>query len=68
MANPNLAAIRESARNAHLGYLDALLEKKESILALSLEELVKLSTLGRAADNNCCNGSTGLAAKGELSN
>jgi len=67
MANPNIAAIRDSARSAHLGYLDALLEKKESILALSMEELVKLSTLGRAADNNCCNGSTGLAEKAELS-
>ena len=58
-----VAQVRESAKAAHLGYLDALLEKKDSILALSMEELQKLSTIGRAADNNCCNGSTGASAE-----
>jgi hypothetical protein len=32
---------------------------------LSLEELTKVATIGRAACSNCCNGSTGLALEGE---
>jgi hypothetical protein len=46
-----------------LGYLDALLDKKEIITSLSLEELTKLATLGKAACNDCCNGSTGMGAE-----
>jgi len=54
--------IRGASRAAYLGYLDALLEKKDPILALSLEDLNKLSLLPRFADNNCCNGSAGERA------
>ena len=48
--------IRANTRAAYLGYLDALIEKKESILSLSLEQLNKLSLLPKFADNGCCNG------------
>ena len=60
MSPQDLSRIRESSRQAALGWLDALLEKKKEIVALSLEELGKLGSIGRAANNNCCNGSTGL--------
>ncbi len=51
---------RDSMRQMYLGYLDALLEKKDMITSLSLEELTKVAAIGRAACNECCNGSTGL--------
>ncbi len=60
MSPQELSRIRDASRLAYLGWFDALLEKRKDILALSLEELAKLSAIGRAADNNCCNGSTGL--------
>jgi hypothetical protein len=59
-------SIRNSVKESHLGYLDALLEKKDVLKSLSLEELTKLATLGRAADNNCCNGSAGLGLEEEI--
>jgi hypothetical protein len=52
-------------KQTYLGYLDALLEKKDMISSLSLEELTKVATIGRAACNNCCNGSTGMALEEE---
>jgi hypothetical protein len=61
-----MASIRDSTKQTYLGYLDALLEKKDMIASLSLEELTKVATIGRAACNNCCNGSTGLALEEEL--
>lgn len=54
---------RDTTRQLYLGYLDALLDKKEIITSLSLEELTKLATLGKAACNDCCNGSTGMGAE-----
>ena len=61
-----MADIRSSMKQTYLGYLDALLEKKDMITSLSLEELTKVATIGRAACNNCCNGSTGMALEEEL--
>ncbi len=48
--------IRDSIKQTYLGYLDAVLEKRETITALSLEELTKVATLSKAACNGCCNG------------
>jgi hypothetical protein len=59
------ASTRDSMKQLYLGYLDAILEKKDAIMSLSLEELTKIATIGRAACNECCNGSTGLPALGE---
>ena len=61
-----MATVRESMKQTYLGYLDALLEKKDMIASLSLEELTKVATIGRAACNNCCNGSTGMALEEEI--
>lgn len=61
-----MPTIRDSMKQTYLGYLDALLEKKDMISSLSLEELTKVATIGRAACNNCCNGSAGLALEEEL--
>ena len=61
-----MPSIRDSMKQTYLGYLDALLEKKDMIASLSLEELTKVATLGRAACNNCCNGSTGVALEEEF--
>ncbi len=61
-----MASIRDSTKQTYLGYLDALLEKKDMIASLSLEELTKVAAIGRAACNNCCNGSTGLALEEAL--
>jgi hypothetical protein len=60
-----MTSIRDSMKQTYLGYLDALLEKKDMISSLSLEELTKVATIGRAACNNCCNGSTGMALEEE---
>ena len=60
------SSIRNSVKESHLGYLDALLEKKDIITSLSLEELAKIATLGKAADNNCCNGSAGMGIEEEI--
>ena len=61
-----MAQNRDSTKQAYLGYLDALLEKKDIITSLSLEELTKVAILGRAACNGCCDGSSGMALEGEL--
>lgn len=61
-----MASIRDSMKQTYLGYLDALMEKKDIISSLSLEELTKVATIGRAACNNCCNGSTGMALEEEI--
>jgi hypothetical protein len=60
------ATIRESIKQTYLGYLDAVMEKKETITALSLEELTKVATISKAACNNCCNGSAGMTAEDVL--
>ncbi|MCB0546955.1 MAG: hypothetical protein KDD19_05160 [Phaeodactylibacter sp.] len=59
-------SLRESTKQSYLGYFDAILEKKDSIFALSLEELTKIAVVGRAAMNNCCNGSTGMELGEEI--
>ncbi len=44
--------IRESTKQVYLGRIDALLERKSEIAALSTEDLAKIANfLGRAADN-----------------
>ena len=61
-----MASIRDSMKQTYLGYLDALFEKKDVISSFSLEELAKVATLGRAACNNCCNGSTGMTLEEDV--
>ncbi len=59
-------SLREAVRDRHLGYLDALLDKKDAIARLSLEDLSKVAALGRAAYNECCNGSAGMGLEQQV--
>ncbi|MGA2888198.1 MAG: hypothetical protein ABSE51_09120 [Terracidiphilus sp.] len=51
--------VRATTKAAYLGYLDALLEQKDAIVALPLEQLNKLALVPKFADNGCCNGGGG---------